>query len=92
MTGARFFVADFARAGKGYYKIKETVNAAYGNPALQKTAIYAIIKKVKASESTADMCHLNPKKKHQDSGSRHFCCHRHQGRSSPVDGNNRCNP
>ncbi len=62
MTGARNFVADFARAGKGYQEIKEMVDAAYGDQTLLKTAIYAIIKKVKAGESTADMRHLNPMK------------------------------
>ena len=62
MTGARNFVADLARAGKGYQEIKEIVDAAYGDQTLQKTAIYAIIKKVKAGETTADMRHLNPKK------------------------------
>jgi histone-lysine N-methyltransferase SETMAR len=61
MPGARDFVADLARAGKTYQEIKETVDAAYGDQSLQKTAIYAIIKKVKAGES-ADMRHLNPKK------------------------------
>jgi histone-lysine N-methyltransferase SETMAR len=62
MTGARNFVADLARAGKGYQEIKEMVDAAFGDQTLQNTAIYAIIKKVKAGESTADMRHLNPKK------------------------------
>jgi hypothetical protein len=62
MPGARDFVADLARAGKTYQEIKETVDAAYGDLSLQKTAIYAIIKKVKAGESTADLRHLNPKK------------------------------
>jgi hypothetical protein len=62
MTGARNFVADLARAGKGYQEIKEIVDAAYSDQTLQKTAIYAIIKKVKAGETTADMRHLNPKK------------------------------
>jgi hypothetical protein len=61
MTGARNFVADLASAGKGYQEFKEMVNAAYGGQTLQKTASYAIIKKVKAGESTADMSHLNPK-------------------------------
>jgi hypothetical protein len=39
MTSAQFFVADRARAGEGYTEIKETVDAAYGNLTLQKTAI-----------------------------------------------------
>ncbi len=62
MTGTHNFVADLARAGKGYQEIKEMVYAAYGDQSLQKTAIYAIIKKVKAGESTANMRHMNPKK------------------------------
>jgi hypothetical protein len=55
MTGTRNFVAGLARASKGYQEIKEMVDAVCGNQTLQKTAIYAIIKKVKAGESTADM-------------------------------------
>jgi hypothetical protein len=47
MTRVRDFVADLARAGKDYLEIKKTVEAAYGDKALKKTAIYAIIKKVK---------------------------------------------
>jgi hypothetical protein len=62
MTDAHNFVADLASAGKGYQEIKEMVDAAYGDQTLQKTAIYAIIKKVKARESITDMRHLNPKK------------------------------
>ncbi len=62
MTAARNFVADRARARKGYQEIIEMVDAAYGDQTLQKMAIYAIIKKLIAGESTADMCHLNPKK------------------------------
>ncbi len=62
MTGARNFVTDRARARKGYQGIIEMVDAAYGDQTLQKTAIYAIIKNVKAGESTADMRHLNRKK------------------------------
>ncbi len=62
MTGAHNFVADLARTGKGYQEIKVMVDATYGDQTLQKTAIYAIIKKVKAGESTSDMRHLNPKK------------------------------
>jgi hypothetical protein len=46
------FVADLARAGKGYLEIKETVEAAYGDKGLKKTAIYAIISKVKKGETT----------------------------------------
>jgi hypothetical protein len=62
MTGARNFVANLARASKGYQEIKEMVDAAYDDQSLQKTAIYAIIKNVKAGELTANMRHLNPKK------------------------------
>ncbi len=45
MTGARDFVVDLTRIGKGYQEIKETIDAAYCNQSLQKTVIYAIIKK-----------------------------------------------
>jgi hypothetical protein len=38
------------------------VDAAFGDKTLQKTAIYAIIKKVKAGENTSDQQHLNGKK------------------------------
>jgi rubrerythrin len=62
MTGAWNFVADLARAGNGYQEIKEMVDAAYVDQTLQKTAIYTIIKKVKARKSTAEMRQLNPKK------------------------------
>ncbi len=62
MTGARDFVAGLARAGKGYKEIKKTMDAAFGDKTLQKTAIYAIIKKVKAGENTSDQRHLNGKK------------------------------
>ncbi len=39
------------------------MDSAYGDKALKKTAIYAILKKVKAGENTADLRHLNPKKR-----------------------------
>jgi hypothetical protein len=62
MSSAHNFVAGLARASKGYKEIKETVDAAFGDKTLQKTAIYEIIKKVKAGKDTADQRHLNPKK------------------------------
>ncbi len=43
-------------------EIKETVEAAYEDKALKKTAIYAIINKVKKGETTDDQRHLNSKK------------------------------
>jgi hypothetical protein len=43
-------------------EIKETVEAAYGDKALKKTAIYAIINKVKKGETTADQRHLSARK------------------------------
>jgi hypothetical protein len=46
----RDFVAT-SRAGKGYYKIKDMVESAYGEKALKKTAICAIIKKVKPEKT-----------------------------------------
>ena len=65
MTRVRDFVADLARAGKGFLEIKKTVETVYGDKALKKTAIYAILKKVKAGENTDDQRHLNPKKRSQ---------------------------
>jgi histone-lysine N-methyltransferase SETMAR len=62
MTRVRDFVADLARAGKSFQKIQKTVQTVYGDKALKKTAIYAILKKVKAGENTDDQRHLNPKK------------------------------
>jgi hypothetical protein len=62
MSGAYDFVAGLAGACKGYKEIKETVDAAFGDKTLQKTAIYSIIKKVKAGKDTADQRHPNPKK------------------------------
>jgi histone-lysine N-methyltransferase SETMAR len=62
MSGAHDFVAALARAGKGYKEIKEMVDAVFGDKTLHKTAIYEIIKKVKAGKDTADQQHLNPKK------------------------------
>ncbi len=76
MTRVRDFVADLARAGKGYLEIKETVEAAYKDKALKKTAIYAIISKVKKGETTEDQRHLNMQKNCEDTGS-HRLCHRH---------------
>jgi histone-lysine N-methyltransferase SETMAR len=43
-------------------EIKKTVETVYGDKALKKTAIYAILKKVKAGKNTDDQRHLNPKK------------------------------
>jgi hypothetical protein len=62
MTGARDFVAGLARAGRGYDEIKKNVDAAFGDKTLQETAVYAIIKKVKASKNTSDQSHFNRKK------------------------------
>jgi hypothetical protein len=58
-------VADLARADIGYLEIKDTVETMYGDKALKKTAIYAIIKKVKNGETTDDQRHLNGKKNMQ---------------------------
>ncbi len=63
MTRVRDFVADLAKTGKSFKEIKEIVDSVYGDKTLKKTAIYAILKKVKAGETTADQRHLNPKKR-----------------------------
>jgi hypothetical protein len=56
MMRVRDFVADLARAGKGYLeKKKKTVEMVYGDKALKKMTIYA-------GKNTEDQHHLNPKK------------------------------
>jgi hypothetical protein len=62
MTRVRDFVADLARAGKSYLEIKKMVDLVYGDKALKKTAIYAILKKVKSGKTTEDQRRFNPKK------------------------------
>jgi hypothetical protein len=61
MTRVRDFVADLARAGKGYLEIKITLDLVYGDKALKKTAIYAILKNVKSGKTTEDQRRFNPK-------------------------------
>ena len=63
MTRAHNFVVDLAKAGKGYKEIQEMVDIVYGVKSLKKSAIYVILKKVKAGENTDDQRHLNPKKR-----------------------------
>jgi hypothetical protein len=62
MTKVRDFVAALARAGKRYTEIKNMTDSAFGDKLLSKSAIYKIINKVKAGESTDNKRHLNPKK------------------------------
>jgi hypothetical protein len=62
MTGACDFIACLARDGKSYDEIKKTVDSVFGDKTLQKMAIYAIIKKVKAGKTTSDQCHMKGKK------------------------------
>jgi hypothetical protein len=62
MTQVWDFVADLARAKKGFLEIKKTVYTGYGDKALKKTAIYAILKKAIAGKNTDDQHHLNLKK------------------------------
>jgi hypothetical protein len=62
MTKVCDFVEALARAGKEYTEIKNMTDSAFGGKSLSKSAIYKIINKVKARESTDDKRHLNPKK------------------------------
>jgi hypothetical protein len=62
MTKVRDFVAALAHAGKSFTEIKNTTDAAFGGKSLSKSAIYKIINKVKAGETTEDQRHLNQKK------------------------------
>ncbi len=54
-AGCMKFVPDLASAGKNYKEIKAQVNAAYGDQSYQKTIVNAIVKKIKAGKSPADM-------------------------------------
>jgi hypothetical protein len=63
MTRVRDFVADLARAGQNYKEIRETVNKVYGGMSLRRSAIYEILRKVKAGQSTEDQRRFNAKKK-----------------------------
>ena len=62
MTRPHDFAADLAKAGKGFKEIKELVDSVYGIKGLKKTAIYDIIKKVKAGKNPDDQRRFNPKK------------------------------
>ena len=61
MTRPHDFAADLAKAGKGFKEIKELVDSVYGIKGLKKTAIYDIIKKVKAGNNTDDQRRFNAK-------------------------------
>ena len=62
MTRVHDFAVDLAKAGKGYKEIRELVSNVYGDKGLKKTAIYEIIKRVKAGKNTDDQRRFNPKK------------------------------
>ncbi len=59
MTEVRDFAAALARAGNTFAEIKTLCEASYGDQALKKTQIYAILRKVKGGK---DQRHLNPQK------------------------------
>jgi histone-lysine N-methyltransferase SETMAR len=56
------FVFDLARAGKKFKEIQETVKTVYRDTALKRTAIYRILRDVKAGKPCCDRRHLNAKK------------------------------
>jgi hypothetical protein len=58
----RDFVAGLARARNSANEIKSLADATFGDKSLEKTTIYNILKKVKASEITDDQGHLTAKK------------------------------
>jgi hypothetical protein len=62
MTCVRDFIADLARVGKGFLEIEKALDLVYGDKALKKTAIYAILKKVKSGKTTEDQRHFYLKK------------------------------
>ena len=63
MTEVRRFVADLAMTGISFREIKELQEKRWGDLALKKTQIYAIIKKVKAGENAYDLRSLSSSKK-----------------------------
>jgi hypothetical protein len=63
MTNIQDFIANPGRAGEGYLQIKETMEIVYLENALKKTAIHAIIKKLKNAKNTNDQRHLHGKKR-----------------------------
>jgi histone-lysine N-methyltransferase SETMAR len=62
MTKVRNFVSGLARAGKSANEIKILADATFRDKSLTKTAIYNILKKVKAGETTDNQRHLNADK------------------------------
>ncbi len=56
------FVSGLARDRKSANEIKILTDATFGDKSLLKTAIYNILKKIKAGETTDDLRHLNAKK------------------------------
>ncbi len=62
MTRVRDFVVDLATAGKRFKEINETVKKVYGDKALKRAQIYAILKKVKTGENASDQRKFNSKK------------------------------
>ena len=62
MTEVRRFVADLAMTGISFREIKELQEKRWGDLALKKTQIYAIIKKVKAGENAYDQRSLSSQK------------------------------
>ena len=59
MTEVRRFVADLAMTGISYKEIKELQEKRWGDLALKKTQLYAIIKKVKAGKNAYDQRSLS---------------------------------
>ncbi len=62
MTRVRQFVVDLAKAGKRFKEIDETVKKVYGDKAMTYSAIYKILRQVKAGGDTSDRRKSNSKK------------------------------
>jgi hypothetical protein len=54
MTRIHDFVVELARAGKKFKEIQQTLQKAFGDKTLKKTAIYEILRRVKYGRSTED--------------------------------------
>ncbi len=62
MTRVHDFAVDLAKLGKTAKEIKQSLDVVYPDSALSKTAIYDILKKVKAGQDASDQRHSNPVK------------------------------
>jgi hypothetical protein len=61
VTKVCYFIAGLATAGKSFAE-KNTVDAVFGDKALEKSSIYFIKNQVKEGANIEDLHHQNPRK------------------------------